>query len=58
MRNSPVTAALPASELQYHLLLARDLKLLQADSYAQISERVVELKRMLTGLIQKLNADR
>jgi four helix bundle protein len=47
-----------ASELEYHLLLARDLKLLQADNYAQISERVVELKRMLTGLIQKLNADR
>jgi four helix bundle protein len=47
-----------ASELEYHLLLARDLKLLQADNYAQISERVVELKRMLTGLIQKLNAER
>jgi four helix bundle protein len=47
-----------ASELEYHLLLARDLKLLQADNYAQISERVVELKRMLTGLIQKLSADR
>jgi len=47
-----------ASDLEYHLLLARDLKMIKADDYAQISERVIELKRMLTGLIQKLNADR
>ena len=47
-----------ASELEYHLLLAHDLKLLEAEDYAQLIERVVELKRMLTGLIQKLNADR
>ena len=47
-----------ASELEYHLLLARDLQLLKADDYGQITARVVELKRMLTGLIQKLNADR
>ena len=47
-----------ASELEYHLLLAHDLKLLEAEDYSQLIERVVELKRMLTGLIQKLNADR
>jgi len=47
-----------ASELEYHLLLAHDLKLLKAEDYAGLIERVVELKRMLTGLIQKLNADR
>ena len=39
------------------LLLARDLKLIPTDDYAQATERVVEIKRMLTGLIQKLNAD-
>ena len=46
-----------ASELEYHLLLASDLKLLKADDYAQVNERVVELKRMLTALIQKLRAE-
>src|SRR5919109_4875156 len=29
-----------ASELEYHLLLAHDLKLIKADDYAQITERV------------------
>ncbi len=47
-----------ASELEYHLLLARDLQFTSAESYEQLRERVVELKRMLTGLIQKLTADR
>ena len=36
-----------ASELEYHLLLARDL-----------ASRATELKRMLTALLHKLNADR
>lgn len=47
-----------ASELEYHLLLARDLKFISAESYELLTLRVVELKRMLTGLIQKLTADR
>jgi four helix bundle protein len=47
-----------SSELEYHLLLAHDLTLLRPDDYAQVNERVLEIKRMLTGLIQKLNADR
>ena len=47
-----------ASELEYHLLLAHDLKLLQSEDYMQLTERVVELKRMLTALIQKLTTER
>ena len=47
-----------ASELEYHLLLARDLKLLKAGDYAPLADHVIELKRMLTALIQKLKADR
>jgi four helix bundle protein len=47
-----------ASELEYHLLLARDLKLIKAGDYPPLAERIIELKRMLTALIQKLNADR
>jgi four helix bundle protein len=47
-----------ASELEYHLLLARDLKLIKAADYDELAPRITELKRMLTGLLQKLNADR
>jgi four helix bundle protein len=47
-----------ASELEYHVLLARDLKFLSSERYDQLTERVVEVKRMLTGLIHKLAADR
>jgi four helix bundle protein len=47
-----------ASELEYHLLLARDLKLLNAADYAQLARDTSEVKRMLTGLMQKLTADR
>ncbi|MGH9936456.1 MAG: four helix bundle protein [Blastocatellia bacterium] len=47
-----------ASELEYHLLLAKDLKLIQLADYEELASRATELKRMLTGLLQKLNADR
>ena len=47
-----------ASELEYHLLLARDLKIIKAGDYTLLADRVIELKRMLTALIQKLKADR
>ncbi len=40
-----------ASELQYHLLLARDLKLIKADDYELVAGRTVQVKRMLGGLI-------
>ena len=47
-----------ASELEYHLLLARDLKLFKPSDYEKLAPRAIELKRMLTALIQKLKADR
>ena len=47
-----------ASELEYHLLLAKDLKLLKAADYQELDQRATELKRMLTALMQKLKADR
>ena len=47
-----------ASELEYHLLLAKDLKLIQLKDHTELSQRATELKRMLTALLQKLNADR
>ncbi|MBZ0169618.1 hypothetical protein MELA_01297 [Candidatus Methylomirabilis lanthanidiphila] len=47
-----------ASELDYHLLLARDLNLLNSSDYAQLANEVGEVKRMLTSFVQKLKADR
>ena len=47
-----------ASELKYHLLLARDLKLIKPKDYEALNQQATELKRMLTALMQKLIADR
>ena len=51
-------AAGSASELEYHLLLARDLSLLSSSDYDSLASEVTEVKQMLAGLIRKLNADR
>ena len=42
-----------ASELEYHILLARDLKYMTTEDYKNISERLIEIKRMLTGLSKR-----
>ena len=47
-----------ASDLEYHLLLARDLKLINPRDYEELVQRAIELKRMLTALMQKLKAAR
>jgi four helix bundle protein len=46
-----------ASELEYHLLLVHDLKMLSEEKHKQPDNRVTEIKRMLTSLIQKLKSD-
>ena len=46
-----------ASEVEYHLLLARDLNLLDPFNHECLSKEVTEVKRMLTSFIQKLTAD-
>jgi four helix bundle protein len=45
-----------ASELEYHLLLARDLKLIKPEDHDELSQRAVELKRMLAGLLHTLKS--
>ena len=47
-----------ASELEYHLLLGRDLKLIKGKDYEALDQRTTELKRMLAALMQNLNAER
>jgi len=46
-----------ASELEYHLLLAHDLKLLSKSAHEELAARTSEVKKMLTALIQRLRAD-
>ena len=46
-----------ATELEYQLLLARDLKLIAPNDYEQLAQQVIEIKRMLTVLVQKLTAE-
>jgi len=46
-----------ASELEYHLLLSRDLNFLTVDTHETLTAQAVEIKRMLTSLIQKLRAE-
>lgn len=43
-----------ASELEYTLLLAHELQLLQAGDYSALHENVSEVKRMLTGFLRKV----
>ncbi|HEV2988304.1 MAG TPA: four helix bundle protein [Candidatus Angelobacter sp.] len=38
-----------ASELEYHRLVARDLKLLTQDAYHSFEKKLVEVQRMLTS---------
>ncbi len=43
-----------ASEVEYHLLLARDLGLLTDTGYSALNDEVTQVKRMLASLIKKL----
>src|SRR5216117_342038 len=47
-----------ASELEYEILLSRDLNLIQPDNYERLTQQTVEIKRMLTVFVQKLNAEK
>lgn len=43
-----------ASELEYHLLLARDLNFMSDVEFRRMESRVEEVQRMLTSLVQRL----
>ena len=46
-----------ASEVEYLLLLARDLDYLGADAHAGLNADMAEVKRMLSAFLKKLKAD-
>lgn len=45
-----------ASEVEYHLLLARDLGYLDVSLYGELDGKAKEVKRMLTSFIAKVKA--
>jgi len=47
-----------ASELDYHLLLSRDLGFLHEGDYCDLVKSLVEVRKMLTALLQKVEAER
>jgi four helix bundle protein len=47
-----------ASELEYHLLLAKDLGLLETGKYEKSTNLLIEVKKMLNSFIQKLRDSR
>src|ERR1700740_1501710 len=51
-------AAGSASELEYHFLLAHDLNFLSSATYETLNHATVEVKRMLSSLLRKVEAER
>lgn len=43
-----------AFEVDYQLLLAKDLSYLDKENYSQINEKIIVLKRQLAALLQKV----
>lgn len=46
-----------ASELEYHLLLAKDLKFLGTEQHSNLHQKTVEVKRMLAPFIKRLRGN-
>jgi len=47
-----------ANELEYHLLLSKDLAYLKAEDHQRMKPQVEEVKRMLASLIRKVDSER
>ena len=46
-----------ATEMDYHLLLARDLEFIEAAAYQKVAAELTEIRKMLNGFLQKLKAN-
>jgi four helix bundle protein len=47
-----------ANELEYHLLLSKDLGYLKREDHQRMQPQLEEVKRMLAGLIRKVDSER
>ena len=46
-----------ASETEYLILLARDLKYINTSQYPELTDAIVRVKKMLTSLLRSIRAD-
>ena len=46
-----------ASETEYLILLARDLKYINTSQYLELTDAIVRVKKMLTSLLRSIRAD-
>jgi four helix bundle protein len=46
-----------ACEVEYQLLLSRDLQLITAEAYDGLNAKLLEVKRMLHGLLRRVQRD-
>jgi four helix bundle protein len=49
-------AANSATELEYHLMVAHDIRAISLHDYAALSEQTVEIRKMLRGLLTRVSA--
>ena len=49
-------AANSASELEYHLIVARDIQLISASDFVTLSTQTIEVRKIIHGLLRHLNA--
>jgi len=47
-----------ANEMEYHLLLAKDLGYLNEEAYLILDQQLAEVKRMLVSLTRKVGSER
>ena len=47
-----------AAETHYHLLVARDIGILETAQYDALAAQIAEVRRMLSGLIKRVRASR
>ena len=48
-------AANSATELEYHLMLARDIQTISLTDFSALVDRTVEVRKMLRGLIRRVS---
>src|SRR6202171_5272507 len=54
LRQFLYTSVGSASELEYFLLLARDLRMLEVSRHQETEVELLEIKKMIAGLLQRL----
>lgn len=46
-----------SSELEYHLIVARDTQLISGSDFAALSAQTIEVRKMLHGLLRHINSE-